>query len=67
MTSSSQNFYYTNVQAQSCVRLAQNITCFYQLPIHIVRLDERTKNIFVLFGEDIAVSVLKDGIWRFEP
>ncbi len=66
MTSSSQNDYYTNAQAKSCVRLAQNITCFYQLPIHVIRLDERTNNIFILAGEDLGISVLKDGNWRFE-
>ncbi|MGF1674302.1 MAG: hypothetical protein ACFCUV_11555 [Rivularia sp. (in: cyanobacteria)] len=62
-----QNDYYTNIQAKVCVRLAQNITCFYQLPVHVIRLDERTNNIFILAGNNLAISILKDGIWRFEP
>jgi hypothetical protein len=46
--------------------LAQNITCLYQLPIHVIRLDECTNNIFILAGENLGISVFKDGNWRFE-
>ncbi len=60
------NNHYTNEQAKVCVGLAQNITCLYQLPIHIIRLDERTNNIFILAGEGLGISIFKDGNWRFE-
>jgi hypothetical protein len=62
----SDNHHYTNEQAKICVGLAQNITCLYQLPIHVIRLDERTNNIFILAGENLGISVFKDGNWRFE-
>jgi thiamine pyrophosphokinase len=60
------NNQYTNEQAKICLILAQNITCLYQLPIHIIRLDERTNNIFILAGDDLAITIFQDGIWEFE-
>ena len=61
------NNYFTSEQSKTCVGLAQNITCFYQLTIHMIRLDERTNSIFILAGENLGISVLNDGSWRFEP
>ncbi len=45
--------------------LAQNITCVYQLSIEIIRLDERTKNIFILVGNDLAITIFQNGRWEF--
>lgn len=59
--------YFTCKQTKACVGLLQNITCFYQLTIHMIRLDERTNSIFILAGEELGISVLTDGSWRFEP
>jgi len=33
--------------------------------IHIVRIDERTGNIFILAGEEIEVTIPPNGIWRY--
>ncbi len=33
----------------------------------MIRLDERTNSIFILAGDDLGISVLTDGSWRFEP
>lgn len=66
MTSSQDN-YYTSVQAKTCVRQAQIVTCLFQRPIHITRLDERTSDVFILAGENIGITVFQDGNWRFEP
>lgn len=60
------NNYFTCEQTKTCVGLAQNITCFYQLTLHVIRLDERTGSIFILAGDNLGISVFKDGNWRFE-
>jgi hypothetical protein len=33
------------------------------LPINLVRFDERTKNVFMLIGEEIEIEISADGEW----
>ncbi|MEH1830154.1 MAG: hypothetical protein V7L22_33255 [Nostoc sp.] len=35
------------------------------LPINIVRLDERTGNIFILAGNEIEILISRDINWRY--
>ncbi|ELR97988.1 hypothetical protein [Gloeocapsa sp. PCC 73106] len=50
----------TDKQAIKCFIMCQRITQMY-LPISLVRLDERTNDIFLLAGEDIQVLIDPDG------
>ncbi len=36
------------------------------LPVFIVRIDERTTEVFVLAGEETEISIDRDGKWRYE-
>ncbi|WP_139374504.1 DUF6888 family protein [Microcystis aeruginosa FBCC-A68] len=52
---------------------AQQLTCFIlsywatkmYLPVNIVRIDERTENIFFLAGEEQEIIIFKNGDWRY--
>ena len=57
--------YPTPEQESKCLVLCQNLTSMY-LSIHLVRLDERTGNIFILAGEEIEIVITRDGQWGFE-
>lgn len=46
----------TTKQAVKCFLMCQQITQMY-LPIFLVRLDERTNDIFILAGEDIQILI----------
>ena len=46
----------TEIQAVKCFIWCQRITQMY-LPISLVRLDERSNNIFIIAGEDIEVLI----------
>lgn len=50
----------TEKQAVNCFIMCQRITQMY-LPISLVRLDERTNDIFILAGEDIQVVINRNG------
>ncbi len=47
-----------------CITLCQSLTNTF-IPIFIVRLDERTGNVFILAGDDIQIEIDKNGLWRF--
>ena len=49
----------TEKQAVKCFIMCQRITQMY-LPIYLVRLDERTNDIFILAGEDIQILIGTD-------
>ncbi|WP_407650776.1 DUF6888 family protein [Brasilonema sennae] len=36
------------------------------LPIFIVRLDERTGNIYILAGEETGIVITRNGKWRYD-
>ncbi len=45
--------------------ISQNLTAMF-LPIYIVRLDERTNNIYILAGEETGIVITPYGYWRYE-
>lgn len=51
-------------QALRCFQLCQNLTNMY-LSIDLVHLDQRTKNIIIIAGEEILVEIYPNGNWRF--
>jgi hypothetical protein len=55
----------TPKQESQCFILCQNLTSMY-LPIYLIRLDERTGNIFILAGEETEIIITRDGKWGFE-
>ncbi|WP_041918692.1 DUF6888 family protein [Gloeocapsa sp. PCC 7428] len=54
----------TAEQGIICVTLCQSITNMFTL-IAVVRLDERTGNIFILAGDNIQIEIFRNGRWRF--
>jgi hypothetical protein len=57
----------TSEQGIECIILCQSLTSTFLVPIHIVRLDERTGNIFILAGDNIEIEMYRNGLWRFIP
>jgi hypothetical protein len=51
-------------QGIMCVTLCQSVTNTF-IPIFIVRLDERTGNVFILAGDNIEIEIYRNGRWRF--
>ncbi|MHC5670959.1 DUF6888 family protein [Nostoc sp.] len=45
--------------------LCQNLTTFL-LPIFIVRLDERTADVYILAGEETGIVINRNGEWRYD-
>ncbi|WP_442946907.1 DUF6888 family protein [Nostoc sp. CMAA1605] len=54
----------TSEQGIMCVTLCQSLTNTFK-PIFIVRLDERTGNVFILAGDNIQIEIYRNGRWRF--
>lgn len=54
----------TAEQGITCARLCQSLTNTFT-PVFIVRLDERTGNLFILAGDNIEIEIDRDGSWRF--
>jgi hypothetical protein len=50
----------TEIQAIRCFMMCQRITQMY-LPLYLVRLDERTGDIFILAGEELQVLIDENG------
>ncbi|QLE54453.1 hypothetical protein [Nostoc sp. TCL26-01] len=57
--------YPTSEQKTTCFILCQRITSLF-LPIFIVRIDERTGNVYILAGEETGILITCDGKWRYE-
>jgi hypothetical protein len=51
-------------QKTQCYILCCWFTRLY-LPINIVRLDERTGNIFLLAGDENIIEIYPNGKWRY--
>jgi hypothetical protein len=51
-------------QGIMCVTLCQSVTNTF-IPIFVVRLDERTGNVFILAGDNIEIEIYRNGHWRF--
>jgi hypothetical protein len=54
----------TPEQKTQCFNLCHWFTKLY-LPINIVRIDERTGNIFFLAGEENIIEIYPNGKWRY--
>ncbi|OUL36593.1 hypothetical protein BV372_06405 [Nostoc sp. T09] len=57
--------YPTYEQNLTCFILSQNLTTLL-LAIFIVRLDERTGNIYILAGEETGIVINRNGKWRYD-
>ncbi|WP_408648759.1 MULTISPECIES: DUF6888 family protein [Tumidithrix] len=51
-------------QGITCITLCQSLTNTF-MPIFMVRLDERTGNVFILAGDNIEIEIYPNGRWRF--
>ncbi|BDA70984.1 hypothetical protein CAL7716_051500 [Calothrix sp. PCC 7716] len=54
----------TTAQKSQCFDLCIWFTKLY-LPINVVRLDERTGNVFFLAGEENIIEIYPNGRWRY--
>ncbi|MDJ0673859.1 MAG: hypothetical protein QNJ36_00430 [Calothrix sp. MO_167.B42] len=54
----------TAEQGLQCIYLCQFLTQYYK-PIQMVRLDERTGNIFILAGDDIEILISRNGDFEY--
>ncbi|MEM9276721.1 MAG: hypothetical protein AAGA80_27850 [Cyanobacteria bacterium P01_F01_bin.143] len=54
----------TAAQGIICITLCQSLTNTFT-SIFIVRLDERTGNVFILAGDNIQIEIYQNGHWRF--
>ncbi|WP_404791468.1 DUF6888 family protein [Altericista sp. CCNU0014] len=58
------SFIPTTEQKTQCYVLCCWFTKLY-LPVNIVRLDERTGNVFFLAGEENIIEIYPNGKWRY--
>ncbi len=54
----------TAEQLKTCFVLSASITSMYRA-INLIRIDERTKVIYFLAGEEIELVILENGEWSF--
>ena len=55
----------TAEQSIRCVILCQTLTNTF-MPIFVIRLDERTGNLFIsLAGDNLEIEIYRNGFWRF--
>ena len=54
----------TTEQLKTCFVLSASITSMYRA-INLIRIDERTKVIYFLAGEEIELVILENGEWSF--
>ena len=54
----------TAEQGIRCIILCQYLTGKF-MAVAIVRMDERTKNLFILAGDTIEIEVYRNGLWRY--
>ncbi|MFE1743796.1 DUF6888 family protein [Coleofasciculus sp. H7-2] len=53
----------TSAQLLTCFILSYWATKMY-LPIYIVRIDEPTGGVFFLAGEETAILINRNGLWK---
>jgi Iap family predicted aminopeptidase len=51
-------------QCLSCVQVCRDLTSLY-IPIYLVRLDERDRQLIILAGEELQITITPNGKWRF--
>lgn len=54
----------TSEQIKTCFVLSVGVTKMYQ-SINLIRVDERTKEIYFLVGEEIELVIFENGNWSF--
>ncbi|KAM3090956.1 DUF6888 family protein [Phormidesmis sp. 146-35] len=54
----------TPAQTLECFRVCYQLTAMYR-PIYIVRIDDRTNDIFILASDNLLVSINRDGETEF--
>jgi hypothetical protein len=54
----------TPEQMRTCFILSYWATKMY-LPIYLIRIDERTKDVVILAGEETEISIYPNGKWRY--
>lgn len=54
----------TSEQIKTCFVLSVGVTKMYQ-SINLIRVDERTKEIYFLAGEEIELVIFENGNWSF--
>lgn len=54
----------TQKQIEICFILSCRLTKMY-VPIYLVRVDERTEEVFILAGEETEIVIYKTGYWRY--
>ena len=54
----------TKEQLITCFILSASVTTMYKA-INLIRLDERTKEIYLLAGEEIELIIFENGYWSF--
>jgi hypothetical protein len=57
--------YPQSIQTLTLYLICQNLTAMY-LPIYIIRLNERTNNIYILAGAETGIIINPNGYWRYE-
>ncbi|MEC4812430.1 MAG: hypothetical protein SAK29_04015 [Scytonema sp. PMC 1069.18] len=48
-----------------CMRVCQTWSNFYN-DIHLFRYDEQRKEIYILAGDTIGISIFRNGHWEFD-
>lgn len=51
-------------QIKTCFVLSVGVTSMYQ-SINLIRVDERTREIYFLAGEEIELVIFENGKWSF--
>ncbi|WP_442949589.1 DUF6888 family protein [Nostoc sp.] len=54
----------TPEQMRTCFILAYWATKMY-LPIYLIRIDERTKDVVILTGKETEILIYPNGKWRY--
>ena len=49
----------------ACVRVCQTLSNFYT-DIHLFRYDEPRKEIYILAGDTIGITIFTNGQWEFD-
>lgn len=52
-------------QMLACVRVCQTLSNFYT-DIHLFRYDDKREEIYILAGDTIGITILKNGHWEFD-
>lgn len=59
----------TNAQLESLYRISYQLTYIMLQPIHLVCVDDRTRNVYILAGydEELEFQILPNGEFADEP